>query len=152
MIKYPTFSDASVLYDTIVVIVESYEPGCSIKSTLLDKPDIMISDWNAEQSDFISDYHIKAININDEIIDFTSMIGLKSYQIFFDSNLSIVDFVSDCNNFVSPEMLKTMFPKFDTQKIIKKCVFSKDIQSTLSDCIIKKSHDNKLEPKYAKIL
>jgi hypothetical protein len=135
-----------------VVIGEAYEPGCSIKSVIDEKPRFTITDWHATQHDYITNYHIDAIKINDAVVDLAILIGLKSYQIFFDSNLVVVDFVSDCDSFVSPEMLKTMFPKIETQKILKKCVFSKEIESTLSNCIVKKSRDNRSEPKYAKIL
>lgn len=152
MIKYPQFCDPKILYDINVTVVKLYEPGYSIKTILSEKPNIIISDWDANIFDSISNDHIKMIDINDEIIDFATTIGLRSYQIFFDINLVMVDFVSDSCNFISPQMLKLMFPKFETQEILKTCIFSKDIELTCNNCIIKKNYNNKLEPEYAKIL
>lgn len=151
IIKYPNFVDTSALIGKSVTFIENYHPGVSVRTILHPEYRIILSDWDANIICSISDYHIDAISLNDNIIDFAIGVGLKSYQIFFDVDLRIIDFISDIKTFISPQMLELMFPKFKKQNIIKTGIFDDKIDNHTS-CVVKNNHNNKLEPLYAKIL
>lgn len=153
----------SPLFNNNVYFILPYEPFISITAFLGNDTDVVlkITDWYGNNIDNLDDKHLQALAINESFIPIASLSGINRYQIFFDTSLTITDFVEPQGCFVTPGMLTHLFQtKYSTQKIVAKGVLNQEaIQEMIKkydELIIKPSikmlvsNDTK-RPYYAKI-
>ena len=158
------FKIGSMLYDKNVYFIKSYEPGFIMSVSLGFDVDanIQFADWDGNVITDIQDQHIETMCINESFIPIASMSHIDRYQMFFNSELEMVDFIEPVGHFVSPGMLIQLFSKskFKTQNILGKGVLNeKSISEMLSKynaCILKPSvkmiiDQDKTRPLYERI-
>lgn len=157
-------SNDSQLYGKNVYFIEPYQPGLSISAILGENVDanLQIGDWdgNIIEIDDLTESHMKALSLNELFIPIASTSGINKYQIFFDSNLAVVDFIGPNGQFISPGMLINLFQNSLTiQNVIDKVTLNSTIIKEMLDehkeLIIKPSIrivvDNKTKLSYARI-
>lgn len=164
--KAPEISDLSAgspLYGKNVFFVKPYEPGLSIFALLGENVDVtlQIADWSGNIITDLKELHMNALSFNERFIPIASTSGIVRYQIFFDSNLDIVDFVEPKGQFISPGMLEQLFQeKSPTQKLLGKGVLEQssidEMLSQYSKLVIKPStkmfiNGESSRPLYARI-
>lgn len=113
----------SQLFGKNVFFIEPYKPGVTIHAILGNDVDVklQLADWDGTIIVDLTDYHMRALSLNEGFIPFASRAGIDQYQIFFDTDLNVVDFVDPKGQFISPGMLAHLFQsQFGTQTIVAK--------------------------------
>lgn len=160
MYSYPEIgllNNDSLLYNKTCYFIENYEPGISLYSD----NDLRITplNWDGslrlESDEFLSN----SLEIHHKIAECLMPAGVKTIQIFYDSEMQIVDIVAN-HEFVSPGMLKDIVNNhFETQKIISIGTLNVESLNKISrkNFIIKPMtrfchNQDKSKPYYARIL
>ena len=136
----------SPLHDKNVYFIKPYEPGLTIRASLGSGVDVKltVADWKGNIVKELGEQHMNALSINESFIPAASLAGINEYQIFFDAELAIVDFVETQGWFVSPGMLIHLLENnFKTQTIVAKGVLNeasiREMISQYDELIVKPS-------------
>jgi len=167
MYKYPNIeqlTDESLLYNRNVYFIQPYHQGVSLNvKNAQDNMSVSISplNWDGTPKLEMDNLLIKSLEFNELIIDNFRLSGILNYQLFFDSQLKIVDLVVN-DEFVSVGMLSSLLNNnFLLQTILAHGILNKQsLNKMINDhktFIIKPSvrfcfDSDKSRPYYARIL
>lgn len=168
MYNYPNINqlkENSLLYDKNVYFIQPYDQGVSLDVKITSDVNMSVNiqplNWDGTPKVIIDDFLTKSLELNEPIINNFRLSGIFNYQLFFDSQLKIVDLVVN-NEFVSTGMLINLLGNsLKLQKILAHGVLNKQsLDKMINDhqkFIIKPSirfciDDDKSRPYYARIL
>lgn len=136
--KAPEISDlapGSPLYGQNVFFIKPYKPGLSIFALLGENVEVtlQLANWDGSIITDMQELHMTALSLNEAFIPVASASGINRYQIFFDSELNVTDFVEPKGQFISPGMLEQLFKEhFKTQELLGKGVLEQSAIDTMS--------------------
>jgi len=161
MYKFPIITQLtteSLLFNKNAYFIKHYEPNVSLFVKLGRDINISLLDDLGNKLEKVSENHFEVLKINEIFIPYAREMKISQYQLFFDKNLRIVDFVGSNSCFITPGLLKVVFEKhFSIQEIIGFGIVDESSVAEMkkqSPVIIKpttKLNDNKQFPVYAKI-
>lgn len=151
LFRYPEYRDIEYCFGQKFTLVERYNPGISIR-TIIDDGLVIVGDWFSNRTQEFTENHHVAMELNEKIIHFAVGVGLKSYQVFFDDEFKITDFIGGEFGFASPQMISLIFSNnFEIQVIKDMFILTPEYDKTCSG-IIKACGKTTIDPIYAEIL
>lgn len=153
----------SPLYGKNVFFIKPYEPGLSIFALLGENVDVtlQVADWDGNIITDLQELHMKALSFNEAFIPIASASGILRYQVFFDADLNVVDFVEPKGQYISPGMLEQLFKEqIETQTLLGRGILEQssidEMLNKYSELIIKPStkmftNGDSSRPLYARI-